>query len=174
MKSDSKQAVRSALTALPKARSGAAGTLASTAPAVGTIIDVSAQARATIALANDERLEARMVASVADRAPESLVGREALVLFEGNDPQRPIVTDLMGPSKGFVDEVAFDDSDGPSLDARVDGREVVIEAEKRLELRCGKASIVIDEEGKISIKGAHLYNRATGPIRIKGGHVDIN
>jgi len=148
--------------------------VAPAAPAVATILDLPSPGIARIALADDSALEARIVATLADRAPETLLGREALVLFEANDPARPIITDLMGPSEGFADQLVLEPEAEEPLDARVDGREVVIQAEKRLELRCGKASIVIDESGKISIKGAHLYNRATGPIRIKGGHVDIN
>jgi len=144
------------------------------APAVGTVVDVPAPGRAQIRFGDADAVPARMTASVAARPAESLLGRDALVLFEGNDPQRPIVTDLVGPDEGFADAVDVALEEQAPLDARVDGKNVVIQAEQRLELRCGKASIIIDADGKISIKGAHLYNRATGPIRIKGGHVDIN
>ena len=63
---------------------------------------------------------------------------------------------------------------GDAPEIFVDGENVVIKASKKIELRVGKASIVIDENGKITTRGEHLLNRATGPIRIKGGHVDIN
>lgn len=148
------------------------------APVVIRILDVpeaSDSSTVRVALPDGSEPMARLTSTVASRAPESLLGREALAVFEGNDPTRPILVDLLdGPAFADALEVDLDAEQDKDLDARVDGREVVIKAEQRLELRCGKASIIIDADGKISIKGAHLYNRATGPIRIKGGHVDIN
>ncbi len=144
------------------------------APAIVKVVDVPEPGHARVLLPDGSEVPARLTAGVSARAPESLLGREALAVFEGNDPGRPVILDLVGAAEGFADRLDVDMDDDAALDARVDGRNVVIQADRRLELRCGKASIVIDADGKISLKGATLYNRATGPIRIKGGHVDIN
>jgi hypothetical protein len=95
-----------------------------------------------------------------------------LVLFEKNDPEKPIVIALLHAP--FSDVAPIELETDEELETHVDGKRVVIRAEEKLELRCGKASIVIDANGKVTISGAHLLNRSTGPIRIKGGHVDIN
>ncbi len=49
-----------------------------------------------------------------------------------------------------------------------------IEAEEKIELRCGKSSITMDKEGKVVIKGANLTSRASRINKIKGGAVQIN
>jgi hypothetical protein len=60
------------------------------------------------------------------------------------------------------------------VEAVVDGERVTIEAEHELELRCGKASIVLRASGEIVIRGASLLSRSSGANRIKGATVEIN
>ena len=54
------------------------------------------------------------------------------------------------------------------------GDEMVLEAKRRLTLKCGDGSITIREDGKILIKGKDLVSHATRMNRIKGGSVQIN
>lgn len=127
-----------------------------------------------LVLASGDRVRARILQSLADRPAESLLGREVLVAFPGSKDTSPVVLDLLHDPDSFAEALLPDhDADQP-LHAEINGKTVTIKAEERLVLRVGKASIVIDDQGKITIRGAHLLNRATGPIRIKGGHVDIN
>jgi hypothetical protein len=142
-------------------------------PAIARIVDMPATGIALVRINGESPLEARLVADLSRFKPEVLLGQEVVLLFERNDPERPIAIALLQEPSEFSEALQFE-PDADDLDARVDGKHVVIEASKKLELRVGKASIVIDELGKITIRGAHLLNRATGPIRIKGGHVDIN
>ena len=51
---------------------------------------------------------------------------------------------------------------------------MVLEAKRRLTLKCGDGSITIREDGKILIKGKDLVSHATRMNRIKGGAVQIN
>lgn len=145
---------------------------ASAAPVVARIVDSPEPGILLVQLAEADSLRARMTASLAALDVAALLGREALLLFEGNDPGRPIAVALLHSPFGDAQDVTVEAGD--DLDFRVDGRRVVIQAEQTLELRCGKASIVIDADGKVTIRGTHLLSRSTGPIRIKGGHVDIN
>lgn len=145
---------------------------AGAAPAVALIVDVPEPGVALVKPGEAPGLRARMTASLAALNAAALIGREALLLFENNDPMRPIAVALLHSPFGDSQDLVIDAGD--DLDARVDGRRVVIQAEQSLELRCGKASIVIDAAGKVTIRGTHLLSRSTGPIRIKGGHVDIN
>ncbi len=58
--------------------------------------------------------------------------------------------------------------------ARVDGDEVVVEGRERVELRCGKASIVLTRAGKVLIQGTYISSRSSGAHRVRGGSVEIN
>lgn len=145
---------------------------AGAAPAIARIVDLPEPGILLVKAGATEGLRARMTAAVAALDAAALVGREVLLLFENNDPARPIAVALL--HSPFADSSDLVIDAGSDLEARVDGQKVVIQAEQTLELRCGKASIVIDAAGKVTIRGTHLLSRSTGPIRIKGGHVDIN
>lgn len=51
---------------------------------------------------------------------------------------------------------------------------LVLSAEKEIVLRCGEASITLRADGKIILRGTHLLQRSSGPLRLKGGSVSIN
>ncbi len=59
-------------------------------------------------------------------------------------------------------------------DVLVDGEKVVIEGKKEVVLKCGDASITLNESGKIMIRGKYLLNRASGLNRIMGASVQVN
>jgi uncharacterized protein (DUF2345 family) len=60
------------------------------------------------------------------------------------------------------------------VEARVDGKRVVIEGKDEIVLSCGKASITLRRNGKVIIRGVQLESSAAGVNRIKGGSVQIN
>jgi hypothetical protein len=83
------------------------------------------------------------------------VGREVALAFELGRPESPIVT-------GVIQHL------------ETPAGTVVVDAERDLVLRCGKASITLTRAGKIVIRGEYLLSRATGVHRIQGGAVEIN
>lgn len=85
------------------------------------------------------------------------VGREALVLFENNDPSLPIITGLL---------------DNPAATGAP--AKLVLEAGQEMVLQAGKASITLTKDGRIVIRGADVLTRSSGSNRIKGGSVHIN
>lgn len=107
----------------------------------------------------DEALPARVVGSISEAEP----GAEVALLFVDGDPGQPIVFGLM-------------DAGGrrPEVAVRADRERVLIEADREIELRCGKSSIVMTRDGKIRIRGADVLSRSSGGNRIKGGSVRIN
>lgn len=50
----------------------------------------------------------------------------------------------------------------------------VIEAEQRLELRCGEASLVLHADGRIQLRGHYITSHAQATQRIHGGAVHVN
>jgi Domain of unknown function (DUF6484) len=128
-------------------------------PIVGVIAELDASGRPYVAFpaAPDAPLAARTVVPLG----REQVGREVVLLFEENDPSRPIVMGLLQP----VEHAAT---------AEVDGERVVLTAEREIVLRCGAASITLTRAGKILITGEYVLTRARGVNRVKGGSVQIN
>ena len=88
--------------------------------------------------------------------PMAAVGREvALVMMAGE----PLILGLIQP---LLPEVA------------VDGERLVLEAGRELLLRCGKASITMTADGRITLRGAQILSRSDGPNRMQGASVQLN
>jgi hypothetical protein len=121
-------------------------------------LDPSGAPRVMFAGAAREGVTARAVVSL---KPED-VGREVALMFEGGDPQRPLV---MGCMVSPVVQAA---------EGSVDGERVEINAEREIVLRCGESSITLTRAGKILICGAYVLTRATGVNRVQGASVEIN
>jgi hypothetical protein len=124
------------------------------------------------------------------------VGRQLALMFtQGADPQ-PIIIGLIhsplqqvlekviantGHQNGDIDELVFE---GPVPENSsdkitenplyIDGQRLVLEGKDEIVLRCGEASITLNKNGKISIRGKYLLSRATGVNRILGGSVQVN
>jgi Domain of unknown function (DUF6484) len=125
------------------------------------------------------RLSARSVVALADAD----VGREVALLFEGGDPEKPMVMGLLHAPRARVvtaspDESSADQGQGEAsarpVEVSRDGERIEFNAEKEIVLRCGKASITLTRAGKILIRGAYLLTRSSGVNRIQGGSVQIN
>lgn len=59
-------------------------------------------------------------------------------------------------------------------EAIVDGEKLELSATEEVTIRCGKASITLNKNGKILIKGEHMLNRTSGSYRIKSGSIQLN
>lgn len=60
------------------------------------------------------------------------------------------------------------------LEVRMEGETLRLSAEREIELRCGRARIVLHKDGRVQISGAHLLQSSTGPIRVKGATIALN
>ncbi|WP_347266015.1 DUF6484 domain-containing protein [Paracoccus sp. (in: a-proteobacteria)] len=90
------------------------------------------------------------------------IGAELAILFEDGDPARPLV---IGRIIGAIPAAPV---------AVADGEPLRISAAQRLELRCGKASIVMEADGHITIRGSYLVSHASAANRIRGGSINLN
>ena len=92
---------------------------------------------------------------------DCVAGQEVALLFANNQLRRPVVVGVIQSAP----RVAI---------AAVDDREVVLEGKERVELRCGKAKIVLTKDGKVLVKGTDILSRSEGPNRLKGASIQLN
>ena len=93
------------------------------------------------------------------------VGRHVALLFENDDPGKPIlIGPIIHPRRQNVRKLSEDrDNDRLEFTAK---REIVI--------RCGNASITLTRAGKVLIRGDYVSSQSTGVNKVKGGAVHIN
>ncbi|HEY3159657.1 MAG TPA: DUF6484 domain-containing protein [Vicinamibacterales bacterium] len=98
----------------------------------------------------------------------SHIGKQAALMFEEGDPQRPIIVGCLQDENATALPVSG------QVQVEADGQRLVVSATDRIVLRCGKASITLTKEGKVVIQGAYVSNQSSGVLRLKGGSVQIN
>ena len=98
----------------------------------------------------------------------SHIGRQLALLFENADASRPVVIGLLQPAGALADPVV------ERVTIETNDERVVVAARQRVELRCGAASITLDRDGKVFIRGVHIVSHAEGVNRIRGGAVHLN
>lgn len=125
-------------------------------------------------------LPARLAVAVDAKTLQSAVAQrqKVVLLFENGDPRLPFIMGLIQePTATPLLDALLENppvQSRPSMEARVDGRRVVIEGQDEIVLKCGEASITLRRNGKVIVKGTNLESKATGTHRIKGGSVEIN
>jgi hypothetical protein len=105
------------------------------------------------------------------------VGSEVALAFEAGDPTKPLVMGVMAPfdpPAPHAPVASALSADGLRVEVKGDKQRLVLESERELVLRCGKASITLTRAGKIIVRGEHVATVATGMNRILGGAVEIN
>ena|ERR1051325_58603 len=146
-------------------------------PCVGRIAGVSESMAILVEWVHSGPKEARLMSGLSrsDLSKPQSRGREVLLVFDGADPERPIIVGLLAePLEGLIAfEISGQQEDPPEC-AVIDGKRLTLEAQEEIILKCGEGSITLRKDGKIIIKGTHLLSRASGPNRIKGGSVQIN
>jgi hypothetical protein len=110
----------------------------------------------------DTALRARSLAELSS----AMIGAEVALLFESGDASRPLIVGrIVDPSRR---------SPTPTPNVIRDGELVQISAQERIELRCGKATIILEKDGHITIRGTYVTSHASAANRIRGGSVNLN
>lgn len=118
-----------------------------------------------------------LVAMCTARFDDNAIGRSAALLFADGDPAKPLIVGLIHSPLDEIVEATDQrggETDLTEFDIRSDGERVVLEADKEIVLKCGKASITLTRAGKVLLRGAYLLSRSSGVNRIKGGSVQLN
>lgn len=93
-----------------------------------------------------------------------MIGSEVALLFHEGDAMKPLIV-------GRVVEPARKTA-APQVVR--DGGRVRITGEERIELRCGNATILMEKDGRITIRGTYVTSQASAANRIRGGSIDLN
>ncbi|WP_374644630.1 hypothetical protein [Tabrizicola sp.] len=88
--------------------------------------------------------------------PAAALGRVAAVTMMDD---QPLILGLVQPLRAEVE---------------ADGEKLVIEAGREMVLRCGKASITMTADGRVTIRGTQVLSRSEGPNRVQGASVQLN
>lgn len=94
----------------------------------------------------------------------AMIGAEVALLFQDGDPGQPLIV-------GRIVEPA---RKTPVPEITRDGDTVRIVGRERIELRCGKATIIMEKDGRITIRGSYLTSHASATNRVRGGSVNLN
>jgi hypothetical protein len=92
------------------------------------------------------------------------VGAEVALLFQDGDPRRPLIVGRVVDPANTVR--------APEIIR--DGEHMRIRAAKTIELRCGKASLIMESDGHVTIRGTYLVSHASASNRIRGGSINLN
>ncbi len=137
----------------------------------GTIVSIESDGQILVDFPGNSYglLTARSTVKVGDGD----VKKNVVLAFENADQRLPIVIGLIQDApiasrrEIHLDKQAVDD-------IRVDGRNIVLDAAKRVEIRCGQSSLIMQSDGKIIIKGNYIISRARQVNKVKGAAVKIN
>ncbi len=143
----------------------------------GRIVRVDAERRPWVDFAGNPGppVLARCLDTAQTEGSASLGDLPVLLVFEHGDPGQPIILGVVEsalPSPGTVP--ASSPAEKPRTTALVDGRRVVLRGDEEVTLICGKGSITLTRDGRITLRGAEIVSRAAGANKIRGASVSIN
>lgn len=124
--------------------------------------------------AEKQRTPIALVFEQGDRARPVLLGfiKDRAVLSDGIG----LTAEELESRRG--EELRAEAPSAAELDAdeksHYQSRNLVLEGEEQVVLRCGKAMIELHKDGKLIIRGAHVVSHADGVHRIRGGSIQIN
>jgi hypothetical protein len=123
---------------------------------LATITDIGPDGRAQVMIPELDPANLLWARSLV-ATPKAAIGREVAIAMLGQ--AEPLVLGLIQPLM-------------PEITA--DGEKLVFEANREVTLKCGKASITLTADGRVTIRGTQVLSRADGPNRIQGGSVQLN
>jgi len=120
---------------------------------IATLAGLDAAGRPLVGVADQTPIPARSLVPV----ERDMTGREVAVVPISGDPCLLLILGVIQP---------------PLLLAG-DGT-CVIEAERELVLRCGKSSLTLTGDGRVTVRGKQILSRAEGQNRVQGASVQLN
>jgi Domain of unknown function (DUF6484) len=98
-----------------------------------------------------------------------------LLIFEDGDPAHPIIVGTVEATLADMgrEENGLAEMNG-SRSSSDNGRSLLISSGDEVTLLCGKSSITLTRQGRITLRGTEIVSRASGNNKIRGATVSIN
>jgi hypothetical protein len=135
---------------------------------MGVLVGFKDDSRTPLVMYPGQPGSAALPARVVPDIHGSHIGRQVVLMFDHGDPQQPIIMGCLRSNESWPIEKRG------QVEVDADGERLVVTAKERLVLRCGKASVTLTKEGKVTIEGTYVSSRSSGVNRIKGGSVQLN
>lgn len=144
---------------------------------IGTLIGLSENRLPLVAYHGKTPVPAQTLVNVGDAD----FGKSVVLQFESGDIKRPVLLGVLQDNRST--EPIGDEDDAPAatlaltdapIKAKIDDAEIVLTAQRRITLQCGSASITLDADGNVEIRGKYILSRSSGQNRIKGSSVSLN
>lgn len=135
---------------------------------VGTLVERGEDGALVVEFAAGDAEVRRCLAVATVEVAAGTLGHPVLLMFLGGDLERPVITGVLQPGSAAPRKLSR------TRRLEIDGRELVLEADSQLTLRCGKSSITLTRDGKVVIRGTNLVSRASSTNRIRGGTIALN
>lgn len=144
---------------------------------VGHVLSVSKTGEILVSYPDNVRgpLIAKLLSSSAGELKRLAPNSPVLLGFLESDVVTPIIMGVL--LDRIAVKLAEDKMDQASLVSSaitVDGDSFIIEGKKEIILHCGKASIRLRKDGKITVKGSSIVSRSSGRNKIRGSAIDLN
>ena len=136
---------------------------------IGELVAISDEGRMPLVLYSGQPGTRALAARSVVDLHGAHVGRKVALMFEGADPDRPLIIGVLREGEGWPVE-----RHPGQVEIDADGERMIVSAKEQLVLRCGKASITLTKAGKVLIRGEYIQSRSSGVNRIRGGAVHIN
>ncbi len=145
-------------------------------PRLGRIVGLDADGRALVSFAGSQPRPASTLGPVARAELEQAAKEQRTVVlaFLDGRAEAPVLLSLHGPEPVAAPEAPTTNEEPEQVELEIDGERQVIEAGRELTLRCGDASITLQSDGTVKIRGRDITSWARRRQRIRGGSVGIN
>lgn len=140
---------------------------------IGILAGFAADGTPLVAYEGKPAIAARTLVDI----DEEHIGRSIALQFERGDQNCPLIMGLVkmpSVTRDSNDEAYPVSAHAVPMLAKVDDDEILLVAHRKITLQCGSASISLDANGNIEIRGKHVLSRASGQNRIKGSSVSLN
>jgi hypothetical protein len=141
------------------------------APVVAALLGVDRDGAVRVSVPGHGEARARVLSTVTRaELQRASAGRPVVVLCEGADPSRPIVTGLLeDPVEALLSQSAQEEHLVEATE-----RDRVFRAEGSITLVCGEASLTLHADGRVVTRGVNVVSVASEQQRIQGSVVRIN
>ena len=145
-----------------------------TAPSLALVVGVIDSACCWVTFADNPSVQAQK-AWVLKHVGEVIPGHSVLLQFLSGDATRPVVTGIvLTTDTSTLPVKATREATAIPATLEINSETLMLCAQQRITLRCGMASLVMNADGTIEIRGTELLSRASGQNAIRGASISLN